>query len=137
MFANLYPTHQFLSKHSKTRRIGTVHEWQRNIFALFVFFTLHSDWLVYANFGEVNSHSRKKSRFKFCIISTVPDAHCVKNRHTFSSLKSIVWYISINYLTTNEPYQIKIQKFQKIRKTYSPDPESGSGIPEIWDKFFS
>ena len=57
------------------------------------------------------------------LLRTDWNTHCVKNRHTFSSLKSIVWYISINYLTTNEPYQIKIQKFQKIRKTYSPDPE--------------
>ena len=39
--------------------------------------------------------------------------------------------ISINYLTTNEPYKIEIRKFQKIRKTYSPDPDSGSGIRKI------
>ena len=53
------------------------------------------------------------------------------------ALKSVVWYISKNYLTRNEPYLMTFQKIQKIRKLYSPDPDSGSGIRKIWDQFFS
>ena len=41
------------------------------------------------------------------------------------ALKSVVWYISKKYLTMNEPYQKRVQKILKIRKLYSPDPESG------------
>ena len=53
-------------------------------------------------------------------------------------LKKSIWsYISNNYLTTNEPYLIKFQKFQKIRKLNSPDPDSGSEIRKIWKLFFS
>ena len=45
--------------------------------------------------------------------------------------KLIELCISKNYLTTNDPSLVRIQKIQKIRKFYSPDPDSGSGIPEI------
>ena len=53
------------------------------------------------------------------------------------ALKLVLWYISKNYLTTNDPYCKRVQKNFKIRKLYSPDPDSGSVIPEIWDHFFS
>ena len=52
-------------------------------------------------------------------------------------IKSNIWPISKIYLTTNQPYVIRFQKNKKIRKLYSPDPDSGSGIPENWDQFFS
>ena len=45
--------------------------------------------------------------------------------------KSIELQFSKNYLTTKDPSLVRIQKIQKFRKIYSPDPDSGSGIPEI------
>ena len=45
--------------------------------------------------------------------------------------KSIELQFSKNYLTTKDPFLVRIQKIQKFRKIYSPDPDSGSGIPEI------
>ena len=57
-------------------------------------------------------------------------AHCVLSQIL---IKSNVGHVSKNYLTTYEPwpYLISFQKIQKIRKLYSPGPDSGSGIPEI------
>ena len=46
-------------------------------------------------------------------------------------IKSKLCYISKKYLTTNDPYWNRIQKNFKIRNSYSPDPDSGSGIPKI------
>ena len=45
--------------------------------------------------------------------------------------KSIELQFSKNYLTTKDPSSVRIQKIQKIQKIYSPDPDSGSGIPDI------
>ena len=45
--------------------------------------------------------------------------------------KSIELQFSKNYLTMKDPSLVRIQKIQKFRKIYSPDPDSGSGIPEI------
>ena len=45
--------------------------------------------------------------------------------------KSIELQFSKTYLTTKYPSLVRIQKIQKFRKIYSPDPDSGSGIPEI------
>ena len=75
-----------------------------------------------------------KKRDKRALNALYTITHC-----TFGpiALKSVVWYISKKYLTTNEPYQKRVQKILKIRKLYSPDPDSGSGIRKIWDKFFS
>ena len=41
----------------------------------------------------------------------------------FKPHKLIELCISKNYLTTNDPSLVRIQKIQKIRKFYSPDPE--------------
>ena len=49
-----------------------------------------------------------------------PYAHCI---FRLFLIKSIIWRISKIYLTTNQPYVIRFQKFLKIRKLYSPDPE--------------
>ena len=37
--------------------------------------------------------------------------------------KSIELQFSKNYLTTKDPFLVRIQKIQKFRKIYSPDPE--------------
>ena len=47
------------------------------------------------------------------------------------AIKSEICYISKNYLTTNDPYHKRVEKKFKIRKLYSPDPDSGSGIPDF------
>ena len=47
------------------------------------------------------------------------------------AIKSEICYISKNYLTTNDPYHKRVEKNFKIRKLYSPDPDSGSGIPDF------
>ena len=64
----------------------------------------------------------------FCCFSIVISTLCgiCPNPH-----KSIELQFSKNYLTTKDPSLVRIQKIQKFRKIYSPDPDSGSGIPEI------
>ena len=42
--------------------------------------------------------------------------HCVVCTNWPIALKSVVWYISRNYLTTNEPYPMTFQKIQKTRE---------------------
>ena len=58
----------------------------------------------------------------FCTIS-----HCDKKSAFFIPQKSILWYISKNYLTTNHPFDVRIQKKFKsgkyIVRIRIPDPE--------------
>ena len=62
----------------------------------------------------------KISNTTFALCGICPNPH-----------KSIELQFSKNYLTTKDPFLVRIQKIQKFRKIYSPDPDSGSGIPEI------
>ena len=46
--------------------------------------------------------------------------------------KSIELQFSKNYLTTKYPSLVRIQKIQKFRKIYSPDPDSGNLRPNFF-----
>ena len=82
----------------------------------------------------IDKFSLEKSHFQAAIFGWCVPAHCI---FRLFLIKSNIWPISKIYLTTNQPYVIRFQKNKKIRKLYSPDPDSGSGIPENWDQFFS
>ena len=75
-----------------------------------------------------NIKFQKNSKGRFLIeIRT----HLTHSGNGPMAIKSEICYISKNYLTTNDPYHKRVEKNFKIRKLYSPDPDSGSGIPEI------
>ena len=56
---------------------------------------------------------------------------------SFCIINQMFDIFSKKYLTTNNPYRKRIQNNFKIRILYSPDLETGSGIPEPGEHFFS
>ena len=86
---------------------------------------------VFAMFYYIKSPNIFSLLFKtvfYSKYSSIPESLCgiCQNPH-----KSIELQFSKTYLTTKDPFLVRIQKIQKFRKIYSPDPDSGSGIPEI------
>ena len=110
----------------------------RNLDRILIFADMHN-WDI--SMGNARVIFRLKC-FEIAITARkIQDIFCLNfiNTHCVLGLiliKSNIGYISKNYLTTYEPYFISFQKIQKIRKLYSTDPDSGSGIRKIWDQFF-
>ena len=113
---------------------------------------IHRDQELNSVWGVFATDSVKRAFFEsfFGILclkpKNLPDAGSTFRTSIFKStaqcsfgltlIKSNEGYISKNYLTTKGPYHKRMFWKIKIRKLYSPDPDSGSGIPEIWEYFF-